>query len=166
MPEQDRSRNPFEGITDYFSEMNRLRQTGTHGRDLDLEGRQRTHASAWLPPTDIYARGDDLVIKVELAGLSPEEVNLGFSQGVLTISGNRPIDPEIEDDSSFYVHERFYGEFRRVIGLPQGIAPSQITAVFDDGLVEITVQGALQGSGTSRIELQTKSKEAKTRTLG
>ena len=165
MPHQDAPRNPFEGVTDYFSELNRMRHTGLHGRE-GHEERQRTHASAWVPATDIYVQGDDLVIRVEVAGVSPEDVNLGFAHGVLTVSGNRR--PEVEGDveAAFYVRERFYGEFRRVITLPEGTEPSDITAVFDNGLVEITVRGAASNPDTSRIELRSKTGGATTRSLG
>ena len=61
--------NPFQGITDLFTEFGRMRETGTHGRELASQDRQRTHASAWVPTTDIFALGDRLVIRIELAAL-------------------------------------------------------------------------------------------------
>jgi HSP20 family protein len=160
--DQDAPRNPFEGVTDYFSELNRMRHTGVHGRE-GHEERQRTHASAWVPATDIYVQGDDLVIRVEVAGVSPDDVSLGFAHGVLTVSGNRR--PEVDGDAAFYVRERFYGEFRRVITLPEGTEPSDITALFDNGLVEITVRGGASHPDTSRIELRSRSRGATTRSL-
>ena len=39
-------RNPFAGVTDLISEFGRIREVGVHGRDLGIEDRQRTHASA------------------------------------------------------------------------------------------------------------------------
>ena len=64
--------HPFGGVTDLFSELNRMRDVGVHGREHAHEDTERTHASAWVPATDIVARGDDLVIRVEVAGLAPE----------------------------------------------------------------------------------------------
>ncbi|MFL6134334.1 MAG: Hsp20/alpha crystallin family protein [Nocardioidaceae bacterium] len=163
MPHDDSVRNPFEGVTDYFSELNRLRRTGTHGPEPGHEERQRTHASAWVPATDICVRGDDLLIKMELAGVSPDDVNLSFAHSILTVSGNRRPDPEIDSESGFYVRERFYGEFRRAITLPEGTDRSQITAEFDDGLVEITVAGGARHADDSKIDLRTKKKSASPR---
>lgn len=162
----DQSRNPFEGVTDYFSELSRMRHTGTHGREPGIEDRQRTHASAWVPATDILVQGDDLVIRVEVAGVSPEDVVLSFAHGVLTVSGNRRAEVEGNSDEVFYVRERFYGEFRRAVTLPDGTEPDDINAVFDDGLVEITVRDGARQSDTRRIELRSKSEGATTRSLG
>ncbi len=151
-------RNPFEGVTDLFSELARVRSTGVHGAvgDHTLAPSERTHASAWVPATDILARGQDLVIRIELAGVDPEHVELSFSHGVLTVSGARPQDAS-EDGVEFLVRERFYGAFRRTITLPEGTEPDQITADFDDGLVEVTVRGGVSATDSTRIALTDRS---------
>jgi HSP20 family protein len=167
MPDRDTPRNPFDGVTDFFTELSRMRDVGTHGREHLHEDRKRTHASAWVPTTDIFAQGDDLVIRVELAGVDPEEVDLRFANGVLTVSGVR--DPEFRnggDEPTFYVRERFYGEFRRSFTLPEGTRADQIQAGFDDGLVEIVVVGAITQDDSTRIELRDRSGAATTRSLG
>lgn len=160
-------RNPFEGVTDFVTELGRLRTLGVHGTDHGAlpgaESTERTHASAWVPPTDILARGDDLVIRVELGGVAPADVDLSFHHGALTVSGTRtPDDP----DADFYVRERFHGEFRRVITLPEGTEASQVDAVFDAGLVEITVRGAVRPRESTRIDLADRSSSATSRSVG
>jgi HSP20 family protein len=157
--------NPFEGITDFFSEMGRLRETGT-GREHGHEHRQRTHASAWVPATDIFARDNDLVIRVEVAGVRPEDVEVTFSSGVVTISGERKTELGAGEEAKFYVRERFYGTFRRAVNLPEGTHDSQIEAEFDNGLVEITVHGCINGGELRRIQLRDRSGGATTRSLG
>jgi HSP20 family protein len=161
----DNPRNPFEGVTDFFSEMGRLREIGT-GREHGHEDRQRTHASAWVPATDIFARGDDLVIRIEVAGLRPEDVDIAFSHDVLTVSGTRRTELGAGEEASFYIRERFYGAFRRAITLPAGTDASQISAEFDNGLVEIAVQGACSGREPKRIAVRDRSSDATTRSLG
>ncbi|HLK94301.1 MAG TPA: Hsp20/alpha crystallin family protein [Nocardioidaceae bacterium] len=164
MPRNE-ERHPFRGVTDLFSELNRMRDVGTHGREHPHEDKERTHASAWVPPTDIVAQGQDLLIRVELAGVDPEDVHLSYSSGILTVSGNRRSGLDDDDPSRFYVRERFYGEFRRSITLPESIQPSQITAEFDNGLVQIVVRGYTREAAGTRIELADKSSAATTRRL-
>lgn len=162
--------NPFDGITDLFTEFGRMREVGTRGEAPAAEHRQRTHASAWVPPTDIFAQGDRLVIRMELAGVDPDDVDLRFANGVLTVSGNRrsefgDVDGDGQEDepTTFYVRERFYGEFRRAFTLPEGTQHEQINAGFDDGLVEITVSGVVGRTDSARIELRDRSRAASTR---
>jgi HSP20 family protein len=160
MPEGKAHRNPFEGVTDLFTELSRMREIGSRGREHGPEDRQRTHASAWVPTTDIFALGDRLVIRIELAGVDPEDIDLRFANGVLTVSGNRAGEFGTDDEPTFYVRERFYGEFRRSITLPEGTQRSQIQAGFDDGLVEIVVEGVTGRSDATRIALRNRSRRS------
>lgn len=160
MPEQ--RRNPFEGVTDFVTELGRLRTLGVHGTDLGSETTERTHASAWVPPTDILARGDDLVIRVELAGVAPDDVELAFRSGVLTVSGVRPTS---DDGADFYVRERFHGAFRRAITLPEGTEAQHVEAEFELGLVEVTVRGAARARQSTRIGITDRSGAATRRSL-
>lgn len=86
--------NPFRGIVDMMSEMDRMRYLGKTGYDRDYEDHERTHADAWIPTADIFARGEDLVIWMELPGLPREAIDITFSDGVLTVFGERNAGPE------------------------------------------------------------------------
>lgn len=163
MPEAEHPQS-FGGITDLFTELNRMRDVGIHGRDGAGEERQRTHASAWVPTTDIVAQGGDLLIRVELAGVEPEDVRLGFAHGILTVSGSR--STELDESATFYVRERFYGEFRRSFTLPEGIDADQIGAEFDDGLVQIIVRGGAGKENGTQIAIQNRSGSPVKRSLG
>jgi HSP20 family protein len=156
--------SPFEGVSDFFSEMARMREVGRHGYDQALQ--RRTHATAWVPSTDIFARERDLVIRVELAGVHPEDVEITFSQGSLTVAGQRFTELGTADEDSFFVRERPYGAFRRSITLPAGINERDISAEFIDGLAEITVRGGASAADLSRIELRHQPREPTRRTLG
>src|SRR5918999_862182 len=157
--------NPFEGVSDFFSEVARMREIGTRGYDPH-ESRMRTHATAWVPATDIFARGRDLVIRVELAGVHPEDVEITFSQGSLTVAGQRFTELGTADEDSFFVRERPYGAFRRSITLPAGINERDISAEFIDGLAEITVRGGASAADLSRIGRRPQPGEPPRRTLG
>jgi HSP20 family protein len=144
-----RRSNPFRGFVDVMSEMNRMREVGRGGYEPGYEDRERTQASAWVPNADVFARGEDLVTKLELAGVEREDIDITLHDNTLTVSGEHESD--LDDDVSFYVHERFYGAFRRSMTLPAGIDESKIDAS-DNGLLEITVkEGAAAKS--KRIEI-------------
>ncbi len=146
-------RNPFRGFVDTLSETNRARERWMTGKDAG-EDRRRDHTTAWIPTTDIFAIGDDLVIRAELAGVDQNEVDLTVSSGMLTISGERKIDLD-EDEASYYVRERFYGVFRRDMTLPEGIDESRISANFKNGLLLITVKDGAIATKPRHVQIQT-----------
>lgn len=149
-----RHKNPLRGFLDMSSEMNRMRHVGAYGPEPGPAASERTHANAWVPTADAFARAGDLVIRMELAGVAPGDIDVSLHENTLTVSGERGKDVE---DASFYVHERFYGVFRRSMTLPAGVSENDITAEFDNGLVEITIQGAAATPEPRRIEVRNKT---------
>lgn len=146
-------KNLFRGFIDTMSEMNRMKEHWMTGYEAGQEGRQRTHATAWVPATDIFARGRDLIVRIELAGVRKEDVDITLSGGVLTISGERKDEPS-EDEVSYYVQERFYGTFRRSMTLPEGIDKGKISASFEAGMLEVTVEGGASAAEPQQITIE------------
>lgn len=133
-PQQQR----FHGLFDTVAELNRMREFWRAGIDPPQE--ERTHATAWIPRMDIFARGEDLVIRCELAGVPDSDVDISFDHDTLTVFGERTGAPD-EEATTFYVRERHYGSFRRTINLPEGTERDSVAASLEDGLLEITVEG-------------------------
>ena len=159
-------RNLFEGVSDFFTELGRIREVGSHGYGHGTEDRERTHATAWVPATDIFAHGDDMVIRVEVGGVAPDDVAITFSDGVLTVSGVRRTELGDADDDSFYIRERPYGAFRRAVTLRSDIKDDRISAEIRDGLVEITVKDGCGGDEPHPIALKDPSSEPAVRRVG
>jgi len=136
---------PFRGFLDMMSEMERMRNLGRTGVESREQTSARTHATAWVPTTDVFARGQDLVIAAEIAGVAPEEIDISVSEGVLTISGERQREPDDEAVTP-YVRERYYGHFRRSMVLPDGVDERRIGASFNNGVVRITVREAVDAT--------------------
>jgi HSP20 family protein len=128
--------------------------SGRIGSETGHETRRRTHATAWVPSTDVLAKGGDLVIRVSLSGVYPEDVEIALSSDVLTVSGQRRSELE-DEEGTFYVRERYYGVFRRSWTLPAGISEDDVSADFANGLLEITVRGgAAAVPEPKRIEIR------------
>lgn len=134
-------RRPFHGFMDVISEMKRI-QNRMYGEGLGSENqqKQRTDADAWAPTTEVLTLGGDLIIRAELAGVKPEDIDITFMGGMLTISGQRERVTG-EEEATFHVQERYYGAFRRSMSLPESVDEKDISADFRDGVVEITVKG-------------------------
>jgi HSP20 family protein len=145
----DNRHTPFRGLFDMFAEMNRMRDQWTQG-EPSSEG--RTQSGAWVPAVDIFAQGENLVVRCELAGIPRQDVEVSLCSGQLWISGERRGAPE-GDDLAYYVRERRYGAFRRTINLPPGIDADRLEATIEDGLLEIVIRGGAVGEEHQRIEI-------------
>ena len=92
----------------------------------------------WVPNTDVYAMEGGLVIKVELAGMIREDLELTIEENRLKISGQRP-DGCRSPKCKFLVMEINYGTFESVIELPPGYDLSQARAAYQNGFLRIDV---------------------------
>jgi len=148
-----KSRMPFRGLVDTFAEMNRMHESWRHPGRGDADREARRPSASWVPTTDIFARGEDVVIRCELAGVDRRDVELSFAAGTLVVWGERTEAPDQDGEVEYYVRERHYGPFSRTINFPEGIDTSRIGATFEDGLLEITVRGAAAGQEVEEIPI-------------
>jgi len=108
----------------------------------------------WAPAIEVFERGNDLVVRADLPGLSKDDVNVEVENGVLTISGERRAEQE-ENREGFYRSERIYGAFSRSIALPEGVNEDQVKATFKDGVLEVTIPKPSQEQrGGRRIDVK------------
>ena len=98
----------------------------------------RAAETHWVPNTDVYVIEDALIIKVELAGMRKEDLELTVDRNRLTISGHRP-DGCRPPKCKFLVVEIAYGSFQSVIELPPGYDLSQAKAAYQNGFLRIDV---------------------------
>ena len=99
----------------------------------------------WVPNTDVYATDSGLVIKVELAGMRREDLELTVEGNRLKIIGHRP-DGCRAPKCTFLVMEINYGAFESVIELPPGYDLSQAKAAYQNGFLRIDVPEQGQSS--------------------
>lgn len=93
---------------------------------------------AWAPQLETFRRGDKLVVRADLPGLRREDVNVEIDNGMLTISGHRS-EEQVDERDDFYRSERSYGEFHRVLPLPENMTGESCEATFKDGVLEVTL---------------------------
>lgn len=141
---------------DPFGEMMRMQ------RDMDRifsrmggsEGRSDASGLAWMPKIDVKAKGDDIVLKAELPGIDPAEVDIEVTDGVLTIKGERKVEEETAGED-WLIRESSYGTFERSMVLPEGVDAGAIRADYKDGVLEVHVPKALEAARpkTTRVTI-------------
>jgi len=92
----------------------------------------------WVPNTDVYINGNGLVIKVEIAGMRREDLEITIEGNRLKISGQRP-DCCRAQKCKFLVMEINYGTFESIIEIPSGYDLSQAKAAYQNGFLQIDV---------------------------
>lgn len=108
-------------------------------RDFDamLESPRRG-MTRWLPRIDVFDRDKDLVVRVEVAGVDPNDIDITVEDRTLTISGKRHFE-ETEEANGVHRREIFSGEFRRTLVLPEGLDATTVAAKAENGILEVTV---------------------------
>jgi HSP20 family protein len=93
---------------------------------------------SYTPKVNITEDRDNFNIKMELPGLSREDIKLAVENNVLSVSGSKKEETKTED-KNVIVNELFYGEFSRNFNLSKDIKIEAIDAEFKDGILNITL---------------------------
>jgi len=93
-----------------------------------------------FPPVNVGATPERVDVYAFVAGLDPQSLDISIQQNVLTIAGKRDSGADQERTSARHLKERFSGDFRRVLTLPDDIDPDRVTASYSNGVVNIIIQ--------------------------
>lgn len=108
-------------------------------RDIDrILDRSSTSRSRWMPRLDVFDREAELVVRVEVAGVDPDAIDVTVEDRTLTVSGSRHFE-ETTEENGFHHREIFTGEFKRTLVLPDGLDASEINAKASNGILEVTI---------------------------
>ena len=91
-----------------------------------------------FPPINVGATPERVDVYLFAAGLNPKSLDISIQQNPLAVSGERKVP--VDETADYYRQERYDGEFRRVITLPDDVDPDRVDAKYRDGVLQITVQ--------------------------
>jgi HSP20 family protein len=101
-------------------------------------GETELSTRSWAPPVDIYETEEAIVLKAELPGVDPKDVEVRVEDNTLYLKGERKFEKEVKEQNYHRV-ERSYGSFARSFSLPNSISTDQVRAEFKDGLLTLTM---------------------------
>jgi HSP20 family protein len=101
-------------------------------------GETELSTRSWAPPVDIYETEDAIVLKAELPGVDPKDVEVRVEDNTLYLKGERKFEKEVKEQNYHRV-ERSYGSFARSFSLPNSISADKVKAEFKDGLLTLTM---------------------------
>src|ERR1700682_6532484 len=124
--------NPFARFSTMTDEMGRL-------LDFPFFGRLNPVTPAgWVPAFDLYEDKDKLTVRAELPGLKKDQIQLTLKDDVLTVSGERKQETDVQNSDQLR-RERVFGAFERAVTLPFPVNQSAISAAYEDGVLTITL---------------------------
>ncbi|MGM0471850.1 MAG: Hsp20/alpha crystallin family protein [Bacillota bacterium] len=119
--------NPFKEIKSLRDQMNQF-----------LDETFQAEESSLQPSVDIYEEGNELVIKVDIPGINPSDVEIMVSEDSLMLQGEINQEEQVQRDK-YHKVERQRGRFKRAISLPFKVKREQATATAEHGVLELRV---------------------------
>lgn len=91
----------------------------------------------WRPPADIHETPDDMRIKIELAGMTEDDIEITLYDNALVVSGSRDDDSDHDETGCYHEAQIRYGPFRTEVLLPAPVDREAVTAVYENGFLRI-----------------------------
>ena len=142
---------PFRDLAP-LGDFDRMRREMDHLWDSFFDGTVEKRAredSVWLPSVDVSETKNDIVVKAEMPGMDPKDIDVSLSDGHLLIKGEKKHEKE-EKEEDYHFVERSYGSFVRSVHLPKEVKHDKISASYKNGVLKVVLP---------------KSEEAKTKGL-
>ena len=125
---------PFQDLFVTQDRFNRLFNATFFRAFGDEEGTTRT----WAPAVDIFENDNNIVLKAELPGVDPKDVEVRVEDNTLYLKGERKFEKEVKEDN-YHRIERSYGSFSRSFALPGSIDSDKVQAEYQDGILSLTI---------------------------
>lgn len=128
-------------------------------RDIDAMldrflGRRQWNGGG-MPPMDAYTHDGHYVIRLDMPGVDPKDLDIEVKGRLLTLRGERKAG-----EKEHYVREAFHGRFERTVRLPNGIDTDKIEARYQNGVIEVSVPLPAKAVGR-KVPIQGEAGEAK-----
>lgn len=101
---------------------------------------------------DIYEKGDDYHIEMDVPGFSKDEIKIEAKKDYLTITAEKS-NEESEEDKNYIHRERSYGKYERSFYL-HDLDSENINAEFNNGVLKITVPKKAESEDKKYIEIK------------
>ncbi len=137
---------PFEWMGRFFNEPIASRLIG------GLPSLLR-ESSELIPAFDVSETGDHIIVKADMPGIDPKNLEINLSGNILTVKGEKEEEHK-EENESYHWTERQFGSFVRTFTLPADLKQDGIEATYKDGVLTISIPKA-EIAVQKKIEVKT-----------
>jgi HSP20 family protein len=138
-----RALTPWTGLSTMKKEMDRLFERFWEGDFPEFPA-----MGDWAPALDVSETKEAVVVKAEVPGMDPKDIQLSLQDQTLVLKGEKKQAKE-EKEEHYYRAERSYGAFVRTVRLPANVDASKVAAAFKNGLLTVTLPKAAAAKGTT-----------------
>jgi HSP20 family protein len=124
-------RDPFREILNLRSAMDRMFDNSFFGGQMDWPQEFTQNLAL-----DVVEKEDEFLVKASIPGINPDDLDITFANGTLTIQGETK-DEQEKQEERYHLRERRYGSFSRSISLPTTIDADHIEANYDKGVLTL-----------------------------
>ena len=125
--------------------------------DVDPLRRRGLLVSDLSPRMDVVETDAAIEITAELPGIAEQDIDVSISKGLVTIRGEKKAERE-EESGDYHLSERNFGSFVRSFRLPENIVEDRVEAIFDKGLLTVTLPKA-ESATSARKKIEVKAKQ-------
>ena len=104
----------------------------------DRDGDDRSTSPVWSPRTDLLETDDAFRLRLDVPGMTKDDITINLQNNTLTVSGERTSERTNEEEEYVRV-ERVFGTFHRTFTLPDAVDAEHIEAAYDNGVLTIHV---------------------------
>jgi HSP20 family protein len=156
--QQGLAESPFALVRRFSEDMDRffgdvLADFGMERRWPRMGRREQPEQADWSPAVEVVERDDELVVCVDLPGMSADDITVEVTDNVLAITGERRDERE-RSGAGYRQSERRYGRFSRSIPLPEGLEADDVHATFRNGVLEVAMPAPHHQERGRRIEIE------------
>ena len=148
--------NPYRELSNWHRDIDDLFRRFFSG---DNEETNELSMTGWLPAMEAFERDGQYVIRADVPGVDPNEVEVSVLNDALTLRGERKRSHEVTE-KDYHYSETAYGRFERRFALPKGIDPEKVAAKFENGVLEISTP-LPQSATAKKVPIETNASEPK-----
>ena len=125
----DRSITPSRDLFDRFFD------------DWSLPSFYTKQDSEWIPAFDVSENENEYIVSAELPGIDSKDVEITFSDGILSVKGEKKNETE-EKNENYHRIERSFGSFHRSFSIPGKVESDKVDASYKDGILKVLLPKA------------------------
>ena len=133
---------PFAEVDTLRQEMNKLFE------QFSLASSDDGNGSLFVPSAELEETEGEIKLRLEVPGMKAEDIDIEVTDDAVMVRGERKSETQSEEEGEFR-SEFYYGEFKRVIPMPQRIEKDKAVAEYKDGVLSLNIPKSLESASST-----------------